>query len=126
MNRFALLVVFLLAGCQLAVPDKALETARTAAVGNDRYTALASKALDGSISAGLGLEAISKADLEASPSSVKRLLQALLESLHTNRFAWHSVVFQFGEGADPANMGLEQLLLPASESDELLNGSNSE
>lgn len=123
MPRLALLVAVLLFLCPVGckVTDKAIDTAKTAAAGNDRYTTLAAKALAGEASMATdGVAAISRQDLAETPQSVKVLLSRLLESLATNRFAWHSVLFQLDEGQDPATLGLEPVELPGDANDDLL------
>lgn len=119
MTRNALPVLFVLAllcallgGCT-AVPDKALDTAKTAAAGNDRYTALVTAALAGKTDLKKdGIAPVPQADLDKTPLSVRILLQRLLEALHTNRFAWHSALYQVDEGKDPQTLDLKPVELP--------------
>lgn len=118
----SLILVFLLAvapGCR--VTDAAIATIETQAAGNDRYTVLAQKALDGkSDLATDGVEPLGKNDLDKTPAPVLGLLQRLLESLHVNRKAAHSALFQLNEGPDPAGLDLQPIQLPKSEDDKLL------
>ena len=116
---FALAATLLIGGC--AVPDAARTTAETAAAGNDRYTTLASMAFDGSATiAEHGIAPVSSEDLAATPEPVQVLLDRLLNSLHVNRLAWHSLLFQLDLGPDPETLGLTPLALPAGETDDLL------
>jgi hypothetical protein len=123
MNRLALLLTLPLAlafaGCR--VTDAAIDTAKTAAAGNDRYTDLASQAFAGTVDPSLGISPVTSEEFLGSPKSVQVLVQRLLESMHVNRVAWHSVVFQLDEGPDPATMNLQPVSAPAA-SDDLLDG----
>lgn len=108
------LFVTLLCGCAATV-DVATETAKTQAAGNDRYHQLASEALAGTVDPTTGLLPVSKEDLAQAPASVRRLVEALLGSLHANRVAAHSVVFQLGAGPDPRTLNLDLITLPRLE-----------
>lgn len=103
MNRFlaVLLAALVITGCSTAVPDKAVETVEAVAAGNDRYAALATQALAGTADPGSGVAPITSAHLSATPAPVRLLLKRLLESLHVNRFAAHSVLYQLDRGPDP-------------------------
>jgi len=123
MTRAIVLILSLLLsgtlGCA-TVPDKALDTARTTAAGNDRYTALVIKALAGKTSLEKdGIASVSTDDLKKTPKPVLGLVKRLLEALHTNRFAWHSALFQVDKGPDPETLELKPVKLP-DESDGLL------
>lgn len=107
--RLLVVLVLALSGC--CVADKALETAEAAAAGSERYTLLASQALAGTIGANMGLEPVSPEDLKKAPPNVRLLISRLFEALHSNRFAWHSLLFQLNKGPDPATLKLEVIEL---------------
>lgn len=119
MNRLALLVALSLtiAGC--CVTDAAIDTASTAAAGNDRYTDLAQQAFACTIDPSMGLAPVTTQEFMQSPQSVQVLVKRLLQSLHVNRVAWHSILFQLNEGPDPSTMNLQPVAPPA---DDLLGG----
>jgi hypothetical protein len=121
-TRLALLSLFaavlLLGGCCTAVPQKALDTAVTAAAGNDRYTELTTPALQGKTDLKKdGIAPVSEDDLKKTPASVRGLVRRLLEALHTNRHAWHSALFQIDKGPDPQKLNLKPVELPAIKKD---------
>jgi hypothetical protein len=122
MTRTALLLlafVLVLGSAGCTVTDKAIDTAKTAAAGNDRYTTLTIKALKGeSDLAEDGIAPVSAEDLIKTPAAVRGLIERLLEALHTNRFAWHSELFQLGQGPDPDGMGLVPVALPKKPDDD--------
>jgi len=92
-----------LSGCR--VTDEAIATAQVAATGNDRYTALVLEVLYGQPDA-KNSPRVTPEDLKNTPGSVRILLNRLLGTLHVNRYAWHSVLFQLNEGPDPELMSL--------------------
>lgn len=110
MKRLPLLFVclLLLVGCR--VTDEAINTAKVAAAGNDRYTAIVVQILDGTVDAKNGPR-VTQEDLRNTPGSVRILLNKLLGAMHVNRFAWHSVLFQLDEGADPETMNLAPVVI---------------
>lgn len=108
------LISLITPGC--CVTQAAIDTAKTAAAGSDRYTTLTSQVLDGSASVENG-PVVTKEDLQATPESVRVLLGRLLMALHTTRYALHSVLFQANAGDDPAGMNLQPITLPELASD---------
>ena len=110
-----LFVALAMSGC---VSTDAVNTAKVAAAGNDRYYTLSTQTLDGSVKEENG-PAITKAELAKTPPSVKKFLGKLLGALHVNRHAFHSILFQLDEGSDPKDMGLSPAALPADENDDL-------
>jgi hypothetical protein len=122
MRQSALIVLTLclvsLSGC--AATDEAIKTAEVAAAGNDRYVALAQKALDNKAELEKdGVLPISSADLKATPKSVRHLVEKLLDGLGSNRFAFYSISFQLGEGKDPKLLVLESVVFPDTNADLL-------
>jgi len=97
-----------LLGCR--VTDEAIATAQVAAAGNDRYTALVQEVLAGTAKDKNG-PPVTPEDLKNTPGSVRVLLGRLLGTLHVNRYAWHSVLFQLNEGPDPELMGLKPVTI---------------
>ena len=123
MTRYAaaLLLVLLFSGC--AVTSEAIETAQTQAAGNDRYTTLVVAALaNGTDLERDGIAPVSTDELVKTPVAVRGLIGRLLEALHANRFAAHSLVFQLDAGPDPEGLGLRAVELPAvpDEDDDVL------
>lgn len=115
MNRLALalvLVVVLVSSAGCRVTDAAIATEKAVADGNDRYHDLAQQAFDGTIGPDLGLAPVTTAEFLASPRSMQILVHRLLDSLHANRFAAHSVLFQLDEGPDPATLNLQPVQAP--------------
>jgi hypothetical protein len=111
----SLILVFLcslfFSGC--SVTHKAVATADVAAAGNDRYHTLVQKAFDGTADMDEdGLLPIKADEWKAAPKSVRVLVDRLLNGLNTNRFAFYSIKFQLGEGADPDTLGLEPISPP--------------
>ena len=120
MKLCALIVsLVLLSGC--CASEAALNTAQVAAAGNDRYTDLSVQILDGSVDDTNG-PAVNEEDWAETPASVREFMRKLLDALHTNRFAWHSILFNLDVGPDPNTLALEPVALPATtdEDDDLL------
>lgn len=122
--RFVLLalVTLSLSACCASLPEKAIDTVKSQAAGNDRYTELVTLALAGEADfEEHGIASVSHDDVASTPAPVRVLIQRLLDALHTNRFAAHSALFQLDLGSDPAGL-FEPIEFPGppDESDGLL------
>lgn len=101
--KILLALVLVLPACvSQAVKDQARETSRA----HDQYANLVQATLDGRIQPEDGLP-VTKAELLATPASVKLLLRNVVRALYLSRRAWHQANFAANDGPDPATLDLE-------------------
>ena len=103
-----LAVLLISSGC--TVTEAARKQIEVTAAAVDAYDGLIRATLDGSIDPKKG-KPVSKADLVATPASVKELLKHLLNSYSVIRRSAHQLHFAVG-GPDPTTLDLKPLKLP--------------
>jgi hypothetical protein len=95
-------------GC---VCDAAKDQAVKSAAASDTYASIIESAFDGTIEEKNGAP-VTAADLAATPDSVKALLQNCVTAIYVSRKGWHQLKFAIADGADPANLELDQPAFP--------------